>query len=64
MPIDLFGDLFLLCLDLNPKSSAEGRMESVSTHYETSHHGHGFEYMDWLTRLVALIDHIGQRLAR
>ena len=46
MPIDLFGDLFKSCLDLNPKSGTE-RPNGISiTHYEDQHQDHGFEYTD------------------
>ena len=48
MPIDLFGDLFKLCLDLNPKSGTEGPNRISITHYEDQHldQDHGFEYTD------------------
>ena len=48
-----------------PKPDGKRSMAQWNQYQDmTSHHGHGFEYMDWLTRLVALIDHIGQWLAR
>ena len=34
MPLDLFGDLFELCLDLNPKSGTEGPNGISITHHQ------------------------------
>ena len=50
MPIDLFGDLFKLCLDLNPKSGTEGPNGISITHHQDQDQDqdqdHGFEYTD------------------
>ena len=48
-----------------PKPDGKRRMAEWNQHPDmTSHHGYGFKYMDLLTGLVALIDHIRQQLAR
>ena len=50
MPLDLFGDLFELCLDLNPKSGTEGPNGISITHHQDQDQDqdqdHGFEYTD------------------
>ena len=62
MSLDLIGAVFVLP---QPKLDGKRRMAEWNQYPDlTSHHGHGFEYMDRLTSLVALIDHIGQWLAR
>lgn len=63
MPIALVDDLFWVMP--RPKPDGKRRMAERNQYPDmTSHHGHGFEYMERLTGLVALVDHIGQRLAR
>lgn len=63
MPIALVDDLFWVMP--RPKPDGKRRMAEWNQYPDmTSHHGHGFEYMERLTGLVALVDHIGQRLAR
>ena len=63
MPIALVNDLFWVMP--RPKPDGKRRMAEWNQYPDvTSHHGHGFEHMDRLTGLAALIDHIGQRFER
>ena len=62
MSLDLIGAIFVMP---RPKPDGKRRMAEWNQYINvTRHHDQGFRQIDWLTRLVALIDHIGQQLAR